>query len=162
MTIERDQALDEIFDGPAARKRSTADAAELAADRLEVLTAALMAGHELGDEYGTDARREADVRIREAAISIGRDALDGMRGMILACVVDPTTVMPRREDGDFAPLDDSWQKEGDPYRDAAEIAAKQRERFESQSKQPNQLYRRLAEVVALGADLGGWTAWTLL
>jgi hypothetical protein len=160
MTIERDEALEEIFATPSGRARTAGDAAQLAVDRLDGLITALERGQALGDEYGTATRRDVDLRVRDAAMALGRDALDGMRGLIMAESVNH--VVPRIQDHAFEPLDDGWQRHGRPYEDAAKIAEEQREVTERARAQPSQLFRHLSEAVALAADLAGWSAWALL
>lgn len=162
MTVERDQALEDIFSEASGRPRSAGDAAALAVEGLNGLIEGLKAGHELGDEYGTETRHAVDALIHNAAMRLGRDALGGMRGMVISETVEQSTVLPRAQDETFRPLDDSWQRGGSPYDDLVDVAEKQRKTLQKLAEQPNQLYRRLQETVSLAADLGGWTAWTCL
>jgi hypothetical protein len=160
MMEEREAALEAIFETPTGRMRTSAAAAALAAEALDALVPSLEAGDHLGDDYGP-ARRQVDRAIREGAMRLGCACLDGMRGMIAEGVIGESFVMPRAADGAFASLDDKWQKDGTPYRDAARIATSQKSTLEKLSAQPSQLTRRLCESVALAADLAAWTAWVL-
>lgn len=158
LSAKREVALSEIFGSPRGLKRNAKAAAALAVEALDALIAALDAGHALGEDYG-DARRQVDLAVWSCSVNLGRACVDGMQGMVHDGVVDEQTPMPREADGAFGPLVDAWQRGGAPYHDASVIASQQRSTLLGLSAQPNQLFRRLAESVALGADLACWASW---
>ena len=155
---KRDKALDRIFGQPTGRSRNAEAAAISAIEALDRLMMALDAGDQLGDEYGK-ARAHVDMNVYESAIAFGHVSVDGMQGMVHANAVDQATPMPRRHDQAFGSLDDTWQQSESPYREAWSVAGDQRSQLIRLAKQPNQLFRRLAESVALAADLAAWASW---
>jgi hypothetical protein len=157
---KRDRALDHIFGQQTGRTRNAEAATISAVEALDRLVAALDAGDQLGDDYG-EARAQIDMKLYESALALGHASLDGMQGMIHSNAVDQAIPMPRRHDQAFNPLDDAWQQSGSPYREARSLAEGLRSQLVRLTKQPNQLFRRLAESVALAADLAAWTSWVI-
>lgn len=157
---KRTRALDRIFGQQTGRTRTAEAAAISAAEALDRLVAALDIGDRLGDDYG-EARAQIDTTLYESALALGYASLDGMQGMVHASAVDHATPMPRRHDRAFDALDDAWQQSGSPYREARSMAEALRSQLVDLTKQPNQLFRRLAESVALAADLAAWTSWVI-
>jgi hypothetical protein len=160
MTAEREAAFDQFFEQSFGRERSPGDAFALAHDGLTRLEEELTAAGALGEAAKQGARADLEGQIHHAAISLGKGCLDGIYGLALTDAID--VVIPRRLaiENDAAPLDVSWQKADSPFGALAKICAEQDTRLRALREQPNQLYRRLHESVALAADVAAWTAWT--
>jgi hypothetical protein len=160
MTVERAAAFDQFFEEPFARERSAGDASALASDGLGILEEALKVAGDLGEEADPGARADLEGQIYLAAISLGKACLDGIYGLALSDAID--VVSPRRiaVEEDASPLDDGWQEADNPFIGLAQICSEQNGRLQSLREQPNQLYRRLHESMALAADIAAWTAWT--
>ncbi|MGN6587170.1 MAG: hypothetical protein ACTHKT_06810 [Solirubrobacterales bacterium] len=160
MAPEREAAFDQFFKQPFGRQRSPRDAFALAHDGLTRLEEELKAAGALGQAAEQGARADLEAQIHHAAISLGKGCLDGIYGLALTDPID--VVNPRRIaiENDAAPLDVSWQEADSPFAALAKICAEQDARLQALREQPNQLYRRLHESVALAADVAAWTAWT--
>jgi hypothetical protein len=160
MSHERDLALDEFFNAPSGRARSTGDAVALATDALKRLEEDLEIAGELDQDADTGARGDAEDRIHQAAIALGWACIDGLRGLVISGAVD--LVSPRRAatDADAPPLDDAWQGGHNPFMALAQVASAQRESLGKLGDQPNQVYQHLHDAVALAADVAAWTSWT--
>lgn len=161
VTAERSDVLDRFFDRPTGRARSAADAAALAREHLEALEDELSDVGILDEDIELGQRGDVEARVYEAAISLGQAVIDGLTGMVISDLITDH-VSPRRSEleHEAPPLDESWQQTDNPAKALAGRAAAQRERLDPLEGQPNQLFRRLYETVALAADAGEWTAWT--
>jgi hypothetical protein len=113
-------------------------------------------------EAGADfaERRDASAQVLEAATSLGKDCVDALAGLVLSGAVEQIAPRQATISADAPPLLADWQVSEEPHRSLAAIAEAQRQRLLGLSEQPNQIYRRLHESVALAADVAAWTSWS--
>lgn len=162
MTAEREEALKQFFDHQRGLERSPGDAVALATEPLLILAEELEIAGELGDAADMGARGDREGSIHEAAIALGRACIDALYGLFLSGAVETPRLREAALQDHAPPLDDAWQSAHNPFIELAHIAMAQRKQLEQLRDQPNQLYRRLYDSVALAADIAAWTAWTQL
>ena len=160
MTAERGAALEQFFEHPRGLARSPKDAVALAVEGCLSLEEHLEVAGELGEDADQGARAEAEDRIYEAAVALGKVCIDGLQGLVVSGAVN--TVAPRLAamPEEAPPLDDAWRKVHNPSMALVAISSDQRDRLAGLTEQPNQLFRHLHDLIALAADVATWTAWT--
>ncbi len=163
MSEERDQALEAFLRGTTGRERSAGDVVVMISEALEHLEELLETAGQLDEDAELAARTDAGAAVFDAAIALGRTCVDSLNGLVISGQVRGV-VAPRLAAvaAYAAPLDDGWQHSANPYQSLATVAIAQRGRIAGLAGEPNQLYRRLHEAIALAADVAAWNTWTQL